>query len=540
MRGSIETINESALKRNWKMAFLILAVYGLIAVRLIGFPEIPGGLNQDGAMGAVDARALAQYATDRYGTFMPAHFEAWGYGQMSVLLSYLTVPFIKLFGLNKLAMRLPMLLVSLAGAAGIYGIVKRLFGEKTGVTVLLFLAVNPWHYMQSRWALDCNLFPHMFVLGLYFLIRGLEKKKNLYLSMLFFGLCMFCYGVAFYMVPFFLLTACILLLLQRKVNLKDVLLCLFIYFGISWSIYGTMLINFMKWETVRLPFVTMQFFAGNVRTADILLFSDNMGQQLLDNLKAMFNVVFLQKEDWLWNSVKGFGTMYKCSMPFVLLGAISVLIGAIKEKDGNKKAGCQLLLCFWIFSLLVGIMINYVNVNRINIIFYIHIIFAAVGIYFVIRKWKKTLYVILTTYGILSVLFFNQYFTTWAQDMEKAFYADFVDALTYVKEYDCDCYYITPDTQYEGAYNVSEILTLFVFDVDAKYFQGEGGLEENRNRTYWDRFRYGNPPENLYEAPESTVYVFRSNIQERFPKEKFCVTVFGDYAAAVPWSIINS
>ena len=51
MRGSIETINESALKRNWKMAFLILAVYGLIAVRLIGFPEIPGGLNQDGAMG---------------------------------------------------------------------------------------------------------------------------------------------------------------------------------------------------------------------------------------------------------------------------------------------------------------------------------------------------------------------------------------------------------------------------------------------------------------------------------------------------------
>ena len=109
MRGSIETINESALKRNWKMAFLILAVYGLIAVRLIGFPEIPGGLNQDGAMGAVDARALAQYATDRYGTFMPAHFEAWGYGQMSVLLSYLTVPFIKLFGLNKLAMRLPML-----------------------------------------------------------------------------------------------------------------------------------------------------------------------------------------------------------------------------------------------------------------------------------------------------------------------------------------------------------------------------------------------------------------------------------------------
>ncbi|MDE5908160.1 MAG: glycosyltransferase family 39 protein [Lachnospiraceae bacterium] len=536
----MEMINESVAKKNWKMAFLCLAVYGLIAIRLIGFPQIPGGLNQDGAMGAVDARALSEYATDRYGTFMPAHFEAWRYGQMSVLLSYLTVPFIKLFGLTKLAMRLPMLLASLAGASGIYGIVKRLFGEKTGVTVLLFLAVNPWHFMQSRWALDCNLFPHMFVLGLYFLIKGFVKKRDLYLSMIFFGLCMFCYGVAFYMVPFFLLASCILLLLQKKVNLKDVLLCLLIYFGVSWPIYGTMLINFMKWETVRLPFVTMQFFAGNVRTADILLFSDNIGQQFLSNLRSLFDVVFLQKEDWIWNSVKGFGTMYKCSMPFILLGAVSVLIGAVKEKDVNKKAGCQLLLCFWLFSLLVGIMINYVNVNRINIIFYVHIIFAAVGIYFVIRKWRKTLYVILAAYGLLGVMFFHQYFTTWAQDMEKAFYADFVDALAYVKEYDCDCYYITPDTQYEGSSNVSEILTLFVFDVDAKYYQGEAGLEENRNRTYWDKFRYSNPPENLYAVPENTAYVFRSSIQDHFPKEQFCVTVFGDYAAAIPWYMINS
>ena len=88
-------INKLESKINWKTGFLFLVIYGLIAIRVIGFPQIPGGLNQDGVMGAVDAKALAEYGTDRFGTFMPAHFEAWGYGQMSVLLSYLTVPFIK-------------------------------------------------------------------------------------------------------------------------------------------------------------------------------------------------------------------------------------------------------------------------------------------------------------------------------------------------------------------------------------------------------------------------------------------------------------
>lgn len=351
----------------FKRLFLFLAVYVLIAVRVIAIGEIPGGLNQDGAMGAVDAKALADYGTDRFGTFMPAHFEAWGYGQMSVLLSYLTVPFIWLMGLTKTAIRLPMVLASLAGIGAVWGLVKKTFGEKTGLAALLLLAINPWHFMQSRWALDCNLFPHMFVLGVCFLMAGIKRKADLYLSMVFFALCMYCYGVSFYMVPFFLLTVCIFLFRDKKVGVREIIVCLLIYFGIAWPIYGTMLINFMKWDTVRLPFVTLQFFSGNVRSADILFFSENKGQQLLANLQSLVNVVFLQRDDLIWNTVRGFGTMYHCAQPFVILGAVLVMRGAFKEEDGDKKMGCRILAVYWIFALLTGLMINYVNVNRINL-----------------------------------------------------------------------------------------------------------------------------------------------------------------------------
>lgn len=534
----METVKRSIPKPSRKTFFLFLAIYGLVAIRLIAFPQIPGGLNQDGAMGALDAKALAAYGTDRFGTWLPAHFEAWGYGQMSVLLSYLTVPFIKVLGLTKAAMRLPILLASLAGAAGLYGTVKKIFGEKTAIAALLFVAINPWHFMQSRWALDCNLFPHMFILGIYFLISSFEKKEKMYLSMVFFALCMYCYGVSFYMVPFFLLTSCILLVRQRKAGWKEVLLCVLIYFGISWPIYGTMLINFMKWETVRLPFVTMQLFTGNVRSGDILFFSEDIGHQLLVNLRSLINVAFLQKEDLLWNSIKDFGTMYKCSMPFVILGAVIVIIKAVKEKENSRKLGCCLLAFFWIFSMLTGVMINSVNVNRINIIFYIHIIFAAVGICTVIEKWKITLYIILTVYSISSVRFFDRYFTDWAQEIEQVFYADFIDALEYAKKLDCDYYYITPDTQYEGAWNVTEVLTMFVFDIDAEYYQGKTNIWGSKEIAYWDRFRYGNPPEDQVMYIENTAYVIRSALQDHFPREQFSVTLFGDYAVAVPWSVL--
>lgn len=154
---------------------LLLVLYGLVAIRSIGFGSIPGGFNQDGAMGAVDALALATYGTDRFGNWLPAHFQAWGYGQMSVLLSYMSVPFIKLWGLNSVTARLPMLLASVAGAGALYGLVKDIFGSRAGVVTLVCVAIAPWHFMQSRWALDCNMFPHMFILGLFFLNRGLKK-----------------------------------------------------------------------------------------------------------------------------------------------------------------------------------------------------------------------------------------------------------------------------------------------------------------------------------------------------------------------------
>ena len=60
-------------------AVILWCLIGLFSLlRLYAFGSVPGGFNQDGAMAAVDALALAHHGTDRFGTWLPAHFTAWG------------------------------------------------------------------------------------------------------------------------------------------------------------------------------------------------------------------------------------------------------------------------------------------------------------------------------------------------------------------------------------------------------------------------------------------------------------------------------
>lgn len=510
-------------------AFYLLLLYGIVMIRFIALGAVPGGMNQDGAMGAVDALALSEYGTDRFGTWLPAHFRAWGYGQMSVLLSYLTVPFIKLWGLSPLTARLPMAVLSLLGGAAVYALVKEMVSEKAALAALLFLAINPWHFMQSRWALDCNVFPHMFIIGTCFLVKGLKKHKFLYLSMVFYALCMYSYGVSFYMVPFFLLISCVILLKNKYVCAKQIFLCMGIYFGLAFPIYATMLINFMKWDTVTLPFTTMPYFEGSVRANDILFFSEQPVRQFFHNLGSFIRVVFLQKPDLIWNAIDDFGTMYLCSMPFVLMGAGIAVYQAVRESDRKKRTGYQVLLVYWGCSIFTGVCINSVNVNRINIIFYCHIIFAGLAFFYIVKRWKRIVGVLLIIYSIQSLLFFNRYFTRWADEMEDVFYTDFLEAVEFAGNLECDYYYITPDTQYTGSANVSEILTMFVLKMDAEYYQGKTNRFMGADVSYAERFRFRNPSQEELNTWDKTAYVIKTDNLDLYDTGQFAVKRFDDY-----------
>ena len=346
LRRPAGAVPASGQSKNTYRLFLMLILIAGIALRVWDFGSIPGGVNQDGAMAAVDAKALAAYGTDRFGTWLPCHLYAWGYGQMSSLMSYLIAPLVKLFGLSVVTMRIPSLLCSIAGGVFFWLFMRDVFGERAGLIAALLVAINPWHLIQSRWALDCNLLPHFFMGGLYFLNRGLtEKKRFLYISMLFFGLCMYCYGITICTVPLFLAAVCAFYMIKKRVTLRNAAVCALVYLLIAWPFILTMAVNFFGWDTIELPFVTIQHFTASVRAGDILFFSDKPIEQLIANFKSLLNVTLLQVKDLPWNDMDGFSTMYLFTVPFAILG----LFGFFKGRGADNK---------WLalFALLTGVL----------------------------------------------------------------------------------------------------------------------------------------------------------------------------------------
>lgn len=159
------------------------------------------------------------------------------------------IPFIKLFGLNAVTMRLPILIVSILGHGAVYLITRKLLSFDGALVATLFAAIDPWHFMESRWALESNMFPHMFILGFVCLIYGIKKKPFIYFSMVFFALCMYSYAVSFFMVPVFLLAAAIVLVRSKLVKFRHVLLSGILYLLLAFPIYFTMFINVAGLET---------------------------------------------------------------------------------------------------------------------------------------------------------------------------------------------------------------------------------------------------------------------------------------------------
>ncbi len=520
-------IDKNSAVISGKVYNILLALVAIVAVfvRVYKFGAVPGGFNQDGAMAAVDGKALADYATDRYGMYMPVHLTAWGYGQMSSLLSYLIALFVKFFGLSPITARLPLLLTSIAALVCLYLFVKDTFGKNAALAVAFFAAINPWHILQSRWTLDCNLYPQFFMMGIYFLNKGLNKRIHLVISMIMFGLCMYCYGISIYTMPVFLLATSIYLAVTKKIKMKDIFLAAGVYLLIAWPFILTMAINFFKIDTITLPFCTIPYFKDSVRSNDILFFSKDFFGQLGQNFTSLMNTTLLQKKDLPWNDIEGFGTMYLFSIPFVILGVVTLF------KEYRKNTGAALALIFLFTGIWCGLTTNGVNINRINIVYFPMIIMAGIGIFTAIKTMRYLNWGVMAVYAISFVMFLTTYFTSYADSISVYFFKDFGDAVLSLKDSDAEKLYITADSQYEGAVAVSEILTLFYHDIDAKYYQGEiadGEIPFN------EKYEFNSIRNIKIDPAENAEYVVRINDLVFFEPDKFTAKRFGNFCTVSP------
>lgn len=526
-------------------ALLVLFLLGIgIFIRGFHFGMSPVGVHQDEAMTAVDALALSEYGTDRYGMRFPVHLTAWISSQQSVLLAYCMVPLIKAFGFSTVTIRLPMLIVSSLGILALYFLGKHLGGVRTGVLLQLLGVICPWHYMQSRWSFDCNMFPHMFLFGVCFLISGVRRKWMLYVSMVFFALCCYSYGVADYSVPLFLLAAAAYLLMRKRIGIRQLVICFCIFTVIALPEYLSMALTVLGGESIETPLFTIPSFLQSNRGEDILLTNFSWAQ-LWKNVVSMVSVAWGNGDKSATNTIVRFGPVYYLTVGFFILGLAVMGIRLYRGRgQRNAEAGsvttgttetrglAYTILLFWLFmGIWVGVVTKEVTINRINVIFYVILAIGAVGIDWCIEKRKLLFLPIGAYYGVCALLFAATYFGSWA-DVSRIYYYDpYVQALEFAENFECDVYYITPDPQGEGVGAVGEILTMYCHEIDALYYQGVSNFQAGVERLpYRDRYLYADVSEEILSANagKSVVYLVNANFLHLFDGERYDITSFYD------------
>ena len=532
------------MKRKYRTESLLfwIILFFAVFIRCIGFGVIPAGVNADEAMAGVDAWSLAQYGTDRFGIRYPVHFLAWKYGQMSVLLSYCMIPFIKLLGFQIVSVRLPMLVVSCGTVVIVYLIVKRLFHEKMALVVMALTAINPWHFIQSRWSLDCNLFPHVFLLAFYLLLLGLEKKRYLYLSMIFFGLTFYCYGVAVYSVTPFLIVFMLWCLWKRQLRWYEVFLCALICGMIALPEMMVMLINRYPWrfgwQGIETPLFTMGYFPDSVRSNDILFLNFSF-EQLGQNLLSMFKKCFLQTPDWLFSTIPAFGPLYHVSIPFIVIGIVSYTKELFSEKELRKQTRMLALWGYLITGIWIGAVTLEVNVNRINLIWFPLIIFCGYGIEKVIT-WGKRHHknakvlggAIAGVYGLLGILFITSYFTYYRENVKSYYNVEFLEAVGRADEMEeYDTLYITGTIDEQFNPSAAEILTHFRCKIDARYYREETNVTGGRELLpYNERYHFFYP--DRVEELQDGLYMFHTSDLPKLNCDVNIIGTIGSYVLA--------
>jgi len=529
----------------WVILLFVLA----LVVRAYRFGSVPGGFNQDEAMAAYDAYMVARYGMDRFEMRLPILFTSWGIGHMSAFLLYAMVPFFWIFGLTVTAARLPILIFSMLGLFAMYKFTDDVFESKPiALAVLAFGAINPWHIMQSRWALDCNMFPHLMMIGAWMLYRGLKavgyegqstgqqskrkgknnnKKASLKLpfkynawlagSMIFFALCLYAYGIAMYAVPMFLLLMTIyLLIVDRSKYAMPLLISVGVFLIVAWPILTVMAINFFELRTIRFLGFTLPFFPYTARTDDLIFFSQYPLRQLGWNARSLGHVL-LQQNDLHWNVIPGHGTLFMWSIPFTSLGLFHML--------GEKKNMGKVVLLFWfLVSLLTGLVVRGVNVNRINVLFYPLIILTGVGLYYTVMLAKtafmrKLVVATLIFISALSFGFFTRnYFGEHNRQLSSLFFEEFLDGVDIAQDIGYDRLYVTNFLQSWNQWHLTEILLLFGAQVEPTLFWD--------THAFRDTYRFSNF-DNIPHPPEEgvrTLYLFNSHEAHFFPAEMFNIT----------------
>ncbi len=412
-------------KKKFWIIFGCIAVIGIF-VRTVAFTVVPGGLNQDEASMLYDAYSLLKFGVDRNGTSFPVYFEAWGDGQ-NALLTYLTIPFIAMFGMNVFTARIVSLLFSIGSIFAFYYLLKLLFkNQRLALVGMAFFAICPYTIMISRWGLESNLLPHMLLYSAIFLVKAYDKLEYLFPACILFGLSLYAYAISYLYIPLILICFYLYFIIKKKINKHNLwifILSNVILFLIALPLILFLMVNYGWIGEINIGAISIH----KMRALRV----DEIGfNNFLLNLRSLLKIFIFQNDNFHHNSFFNLGFMYILSIPFFIYG----LILNIKNIYKHKCKFCDFfILVMFLCALLLSTLIARPNVNKINIIWLSVLFYISYGLYNFIVNNKLVRILTMVSFALLFGCFSGLYFTHYNEVISPEFNKGMQECISYAK-----------------------------------------------------------------------------------------------------------
>ncbi|BCD97067.1 NPCBM/NEW2 domain-containing protein [Marinagarivorans cellulosilyticus] len=413
------------LSRYQLFAFILIAAT-TIATRFIWLGDLPGGLNQDEASMGYDAYALLEYGIDRNGVHNPVHMIAWGSGQ-NALLAYLSMPFIKVFGLSVFSIRVAPALLGCIAVWVMYLLGRRLEGINFGLLAAAITAISPWHIMVSRWALESNILPVFMLISVYFLVKASEHKRLLPLSFLFFGISLYAYAPSYLVIPLFLFFAGIYCIGFRVFSFKNISISTLVLVVTALPIFTFVVINTYKLPAFESGILSIPRYTGSPRYTHMSsIYGGSFIQDTLQHLGHSIKILFIDFNDYeTQNSAPNVGYLPKYSLPLIIGGALLIIFRVAKSKTFTPFA----LVLFWFLASFLVSGTSSPAIHRMNTIVFPIILFFAYGLYQLFKYNRTIAITFCLIFSITTYHFYKVYSGEYAKQVSAFFFEGYGQAV---------------------------------------------------------------------------------------------------------------
>jgi len=500
--------------------FSMLACIVLLAsfLRLYMLSSVPPSPSLDEVSIGYNAYSILDTGKDEYGTRFPMLLRAYD-DWRPALYAYLVIPFVKMFGLSVLAVRLPSVILSVLTVFATYFLVKELF-KRWDIALLttFLLTISPWHIYISRLGHEVNAGLAFFIFGMLFFL-----KEKFPLSAAFFALSFISYQSEKIFLPILLFGIFFLFkdrILQKKKQAFFSLLI--ICFIVAPFIKATLEPNAL------IRFRATNIFDGNKERFEkqaILLANAvkerNLLGEIFYNRRVVATQIFFEgyishfNPVWVFTNpsndrhkVPNLGLLYIWEAPFFILGIIFLVFGNFDKKN-------KYLIFFWmlIAPLPAAITTDAPHALRIYQMLPIPQILTSIGLLQTFSFLKnyhigKVIFTSLFSILVVSSLlyFYYEYFIIFPKTQSASFQYAISKAIPFVLETEKSynkIVFSNKDNLYQ-----SYMFFLFYSKYDPRLYQKQGGTKSGGFAETHTFGKYTFRPFNFVkEDASNTIYI---------------------------------